>query len=481
VSATLYRVGDSNPVQKDTEPFARPGVRIEHERPAPDTEPHIIAPLIVSLSDGQRLVARRWSLAGITDDILLGHDLAEAQLIIPFQGVEVGFPVRFERSADGAIWTFAGLNGRQRETLGLFYRNLLVGKMAATNDLITALDTPVDLVPMGETQEEKAAATANSPARKHRALWRVAYYVTLFAVVTWFLVSTAWPYVEGIRLAHARVAATRIELRAPREGYFAAATAEGAMLAAGAVLARIDQPKGEESVAEAERRHALVERRVADARNRLATLDAFRDEVRAMVAQQHSVSGLKRFDAGLSFRAGDFNDQRLQIENQLRIHEVELERAAFELRRLQEATQFRTIQAPTAGFVAAWRVREGQFVRAGDVVAVLEADEARVFRGWLDDRLAGQVRPDMKVQVRLRSNAEARLLQGRVLSVEAGPDPVALDRFGMPSAPDRAGMIVNVAVDGLSPAESRDAMPYNMPAEVTVLRGLLARLLGRSL
>jgi hypothetical protein len=62
------------------------GVTISHERPAPETEPHVIAPLIVALADSRRLTARKWSPSGIRDDVLAGVDLTGARLMIPFSG-----------------------------------------------------------------------------------------------------------------------------------------------------------------------------------------------------------------------------------------------------------------------------------------------------------------------------------------------------------------------------------------------------------
>jgi hypothetical protein len=144
------------------------GVHISHERPAPETEPHVIAPLIVALPDGRRLTARKWSLAGIRDQVLVGEDLTGARLMIPFQGIEVGFPVTLTPSSNSNLWAFEALTGRQREALGLFYRNLMTGKMASTDEVITALDTPVDLVPMGETEVEKAAGLAKVKPRALR-------------------------------------------------------------------------------------------------------------------------------------------------------------------------------------------------------------------------------------------------------------------------------------------------------------------------
>ena len=67
------------------------------------------------------------------------------------------------------------------------YRNLLTGKMATTADMITSLDTPVDLVPMGETDEERDRNSGGKTRRWLRSAFSLLAYVALFALVFGYL------------------------------------------------------------------------------------------------------------------------------------------------------------------------------------------------------------------------------------------------------------------------------------------------------
>lgn len=448
---------------------AAEGVRIGHERPAPETEPHVIAPLIVVLADGTRLVARKWWLGGISDPVLKGHDLDGARLNVPFQGVDVGFDVRLvARSTDGP-WAFADLTGRQREALGLFYRNLLTGKMAATGEVITALDTPVDLVPMGETEEERASGTARSKPRGFRAVLNLLWYVALFCLLAGFLGSLVWTRLEGITLSHARVYAERQELRAPREGYLARVGNAPGPVGDGTLLARIEDPQVAAALEDVEAWIGVLEARIADGRARLSLHLSMRESVRAALARLYSDAAMARFDAGLPIRPGDYNDQRSRLEQELRGFETDLARARAELRNLRQQRTSMRIEAPTGGTIAEWVAGQGQYLRMGDPVAIFETSAPRVVRAWLDDRVTGAVRPGMTAEIRLPGHDRAMRVAGRVTMVEAGANP---------AEPDRFGLIVTVEAAALDAAAARTRLPFNAPAEVVVKRGLLARWLG---
>ena len=445
------------------------GVQIGHERPAPETAPHVIAPLIVVLADGTRLMARKWWLGGISDPVLKGHDLDGARLTVPFQGLDVGFPVRLvARGLDGP-WAFEGLTGRQREALGLFYKNLLVGKMAATGDVITALDTPVDLIPMGETEEEEAAGKARSQPRAFRTVLNILWYVVLFCLLVGFLGSFVWTRMEGVTLSHARVYAERQELRAPREGYLTRVGDTQGLVDGGTTLARIEDPQIEAALEDVQARIGILEDRISDGRTRLDLHLSMREEVRATLAGLYSDAAMARFDAGISLRPGDYNDQRSRLEQELREFETDLARARSELRNLRQQRTSMRIQAPTGGSVADWVAVEDQYVRIGETIAYFETDAPRVVRAWLDDRSTGAVRPGMTAEITLPGNDRTMGIAGRVTMVEAGANP---------AEPDRFGLIVTVEADALDAAETRATLPFNAPAQVVVKRGLLARWLG---
>lgn len=445
------------------------GVQIGHERPAPETAPHVIAPLIVVLADGTRLMARKWWLGGISDPILKGHDLEGARLTVPFQGLDVAFPVRLVgRGLDGP-WAFEGLTGRQREALGLFYKNLLVGKMAATGDVITALDTPVDLIPMGETEEEEVAGKARSRPRAFRTVLNILWYVALFCLLVGFLGSFVWTRLEGITLSHARVYAERQELRAPREGYLRPVEDAGGPVDGGTTLARIEDPQVEAALEDVQAKIRILEDRISDGHTRLDLHLSMRAEVRSTLARLYSDAAMARFDAGISLRPGGYNDQRSRLEQELRGFETDLARARSELRTLRQQRTSMRIQAPTGGTVADWIAVEDQYVRPGETIAFFETDAPRVVRAWLDDRVTGAVRPGMTAEITLPGTDRALRIAGRVTTVEAGANP---------AEPDRFGLIVTVEADALDASETRATLPFNAPAQVVVQRGLLARWFG---
>ncbi|MFM7442834.1 MAG: hypothetical protein ACKO2N_02820, partial [Tabrizicola sp.] len=336
------------------------GVSISHERPAPETDPHVIAPLVVALADGRRLTARKWSLAGIHDDALSGHDLTGARLMIPFQGIEVGFPVRLAPAPDRSFWAFDGLTGRQREALGLFYRNLMTGKMAATDDVITALDTPVDLVPMGETDEEKAAGLARVKPRALRIVWNVVYYTLLLAVVGGYLGSLAWKRLDYVALSNARYTAPFLQMAAPESGFVAEILVpQATVVPAGAELIRLSDPDADSGLAE-------VRSQLAQAKDRLADIEARIAAHKAQLRLAREKAGdLAAFDAGISVVPGDYHDIRLRLEQERRLADLELRAIRAERARLDDRNRALVIHAPEAGSVAQVLVQPGSYQRIG--------------------------------------------------------------------------------------------------------------------
>ena len=113
-------------------------MNIRHERPMPDMAFRMRAPLGLTLRDGTRARIEDWSMRGFRAPGLMEKDVSEAVLAIPFQGVVLSFPIKLHPSDEPDFYEFREMNGRQRETLALFYRNLLSGKMATTTDMITS-------------------------------------------------------------------------------------------------------------------------------------------------------------------------------------------------------------------------------------------------------------------------------------------------------------------------------------------------------
>ncbi len=55
--------------------------------------------------------------------------------------------------------------------------------MATSDDVIKALDTPVDLVTIGETEDEKAAGRAEQSPTLLGVIWNVSLYIILAVVL----------------------------------------------------------------------------------------------------------------------------------------------------------------------------------------------------------------------------------------------------------------------------------------------------------
>jgi len=440
------------------------GVRIEHERPAPDTEPHIIAPLFVTLPDGTRLTARRWSLRGITDPVLQGHDLTGARLAIPFQGIDVGFPVHLAPSEDDSLWTFEELTGRQRETLGLFYRNLMNGRMVATEEVITALDTPVDLIPMGETEEEQAAGRRQAGPRMLRIVWHVVYYILLFGVVFGYLGSLAWQKLDHVALDNARYTAPFIEIAAPAAAFVSEiAHQDDASVSEGDLLIKMADPETGAGLAEVRGLISQAEVRLSAAEARLAAHMRNADAARATAADV----GL--FDAGISVEPGDFHGIRQRLEQDARLIELELRALRAERGRLRDAERSLEIRAPSDGRVERVLATPRVFHRAGTPILLFEADAPRQVIGWLDGGQAAHVWTGMSARVRYAADGETRSAPATVTGVEAGIDP---------ARPDGHGLLIRLELSELSVAETRALLPHNAAVDVRLNRDLARRWFG---
>jgi len=178
---------------------------VRHERPSPDPQYRVTAPLMLSLADGTTVKLRQWTTRAVYDPALEGADLSGALLSIPFQGVTITFAVALVPGDLPREFLFDGLNSRQREILGLFHKNLLSGRMVDTGEMITALDAPVDLVPMEETPRERVAATADLIPQGWRAAGMVAVYAGLFVLVFGFLGGLAFNRLNWVETPVAQV------------------------------------------------------------------------------------------------------------------------------------------------------------------------------------------------------------------------------------------------------------------------------------
>ena len=194
-------------------------MRVRQERPMSDLLFKVQAPLKLTLENGKLVMIDNWSLTGVIypkeADILPKSGI----LAIPFQGIDIQLDVRFVDGHEKSELLFEGLSGRQREILAIFYRSILSGKMVSSKDIITSLDTPVDLVPMGETEEEKSTGSAKSDSRTLRVLFNITFYLILAVAVVGLIGEKIFTQLSQVSLQHARIVAPLIDLHVPEAAF----------------------------------------------------------------------------------------------------------------------------------------------------------------------------------------------------------------------------------------------------------------------
>lgn len=427
-------------------------MEVRHEPPSAETMFRLRAPLHIGFPDGQAVRVDDWSLRGVYTGDLAGRTLDGLMLSVPFQGVGVYFPVELEPGPEPDEYLFRNLTGRQRETLALFYRNLLSGRMTTTADMIVALDTPVDLVPMGESPAERKAGEARVAPRKARVLVNLAYYGALFVLVVGFLAGVAWNRISKVEVLSAHVATAGVQIIAPVAGYVRELTAPaGSAVAEGDIVVRLDDQEALRLLAEAEVASAEAVQLVAAAEARSAEHAARRDEARGAFR-----GGVERFDQGVSVNPGDYHDIRLKLEADLDLARREVERLAGRAASLRERAEATALTAPSAGMVVEHFVRPFDLVRPGDPLTLFEPEAPRSILAHLPASSVLKVWTGMRADVTYMADATAIALVGEVrrLTVEGVGEGQLL--------------VASIVVPGLNVEDSRRLFIEGMPVSVVL-------------
>lgn len=453
-------------------------MKIRHERPMSDLSFQVRAPLGLELSTGERLTITDWSLQGFEfpneSDVLP----KEAILSIPFQGVDIRFPIKLKRDGRDRFLAFDGLTGRQRETLAVFYRSILSGKMASTEEVITSLDTPVDLVPMEETEEEKAVATAGKSPRSLRAVFSIILYLCMGALVFYTLGSGIWGKLATVQIENARIEAEMLPHSAADRGFVKEVlVAPGSQVEQGDMLIRLTDPEGEAALEEVRSRIELIETRLEKAMETEARLAARLDGIRTQIvaALQPSFPSVERlleaFDARFAPAYRDLFEAHEAVLLQVDTLDDELRRLRRERGQLRVASDALHVVAHRNGTVTELHVLEGQLLGQGEIALVLETDEARTARGWLDPSMAVAVYPGMVVTAEVASRDGPKTIRGEVSEIAAGIDPDLSPDFGM---------LVSVRFPDLTRAQTRESLPHLAPVSLKAQRGWAQTLARRA-
>ncbi|MEM9912948.1 MAG: biotin/lipoyl-binding protein, partial [Pseudomonadota bacterium] len=219
-------------------------MKIRHEAPDANLDWTVQAPLLIETPQGDRVRIENWSLAGLFWPEGAVECPSTGTLSVPFQGVDICFPVRLTQDAEKALVKLEGLSGRQRETLALFYRSLLSGKMASSGEVITSLDTPVDLVPMEQTEEEQAGQPVKFVPRPLRVLFNIATYLLIATMVVGIIGNNIFTNLDRIDIQHGRVLAP-MHQSFPTNGGFVQSVdvVPGQSVKAGDILLSLNDPE----------------------------------------------------------------------------------------------------------------------------------------------------------------------------------------------------------------------------------------------
>lgn len=467
-------------------------MKIRHERPMSDLSFQVRAPLGLELSTGEAVTVENWSLQGFefpgTSDILP----KEATLSIPFQGVDIRFPVKLDSEPGTRFLTFEALTGRQRETLAVFYRSILSGRMAATDDIITSLDTPVDLVPMEETEAEKTVAVSRTLPRAFRIVWNLCVYAVLATLVFGLMGGQVASLLDKIDVDRGRVVAPVLPHVAPTDAFVREIrVAPGDNVRAGDVLMVLGDANLDDAIANARQRGNTVARKLRNAETAFAELRvAMGDESEPAlpITARHALAA--RLQAEF-FADGDTENMHKlwlslrDINGELapafapdtviaeRLHALigELETELADLREIEALREKRQDEARVValfdGTVLDIAAHEDQFVTENATVLQLEHNEPRTMLGWVSSEVADRVHLGQRVGISFANGDQVLSAEGRVADVVAGPDP------GQPNA---FGMLVTIAPTGMDTDTLRETFPADAPVSLTIHRDRLTRI-----
>ncbi|KAB7610149.1 HlyD family efflux transporter periplasmic adaptor subunit [Amylibacter sp. SFDW26] len=462
-------------------------MNIRHECPMPDLSFRVTAPLYLHAPDGQTHTIDRWSLTGFILDGFEG-DLPEGlYLSVPFQGIDIKFPIDVIPLDEEGGFSFTNLTVRQRETLSMFYKGILTGRMVSTSEMITSLDTPVDLVPMGETEREMASGMAKTRPRILRIIWNVVFYISLAVFLFGFVGNQIWKRLSVLELDHGRFVAPIITYQAPESAYIQKILVkEGDNVSAGDILVRLEDPDREGQVEEVRTEIRIAERRLNQAQVQLdkhiARLDEFRqpywdafyylwypwdqsehlyDDYPQDVQKAWDI--VKRFDEGQMLQPGSYHDIRQALQRRVDEYYLDLRRWKRDLSNKKAAADELHVIARTDGIVSSVPVLQGSFASRSETVVEVEENTPRVAIGWLDDRMVSSVYIGMPATVSYSFRGQSKSITGTIIDLQAGSDEVQPDKFGM---------VITIKADDSGLKKTRKWFRHNAPAGIRLHRKL---------
>ncbi len=464
-------------------------MKISHQSPSSDLSWTVQAPLKLETPAGECVQITAWSLSGLEWPDPKIEIPKTGILSVPFQGVDVRFPVRLSQQQDSSFVQFDGLSGRQRETLSLFYRSLLSGRMASSDDVITCLDTPVDLVPMSETEEEREESVKGRLPTPIRAVLHVTIYLLIAITIASILGASVFNSVTRINVQHGRVVAPIAEQLPASEGFVKSiSVTPGERVLQGQILVRLKDPETQGKLDLTRARLAREQAVLSEISSTIRALLRLQDTDLSPRGVAEVGQAYARFigDRGFDSLVERWEKDRETGEPQstlapfrfamTRLREIEAAQFAKvrELRATRDAQkaaiQLSHVRAPADGIVHDVLVRKGQPYRRGDLAVTFESDAPRVAEGWVSERYAETIFIGMPATIGLNSAGEKHRLAGTVTNVRASADP---------RRPGEFGIVVTVTPADLSSEQTKTLLRIDAPVSLETRRPWAQRIITR--
>ncbi len=462
-------------------------MRIRHEIPDADMDWKVHAPLVLETPLGASVRIESWSLSGLIWPDGAGDCPKTGTLSVPFQGVDIRFPVRLSKDAETNLVRLEGLSGRQRETLALFYRSLLSGKMASSGEVITSLDTPVDLVPMEQTDAEQCEQPVKFIPRPIRVAFNIATYLLIAAMVVGIIGNNIFTNLDRIDVQHGRVLAPMHPAFLSQGGFVQSVeVSAGQHVTAGDILIRLHEPETRARLdqVEAELVVAAAEYdRILPAQDDLAA-QATQDDVALRMAIAARIYTEFLGNGGFDDMRRQWVSMRGRDENLAAISDPvaivtdllvgESARQAAQVEGLQagrdallDLIDRRHIRAPSDGVVHEVLLRPGQLFGAQESALVFEQSAPRVTVGWVSEKFAETLYIGMPATIGLNENGEKITLEGHVTDLRADDHP---------ERPGEFGIMVTVSATHLDPEATKTRLRLGAPVNLEAKRQMGQRL-----
>lgn len=444
----------------------------------------------LALASGQRIAVCALSLDGLRLAETADISPVRGELIVPFQGFDVAVPVLFANSYGETFLWFSKLPSRSREMIDLFHRSILRGEMVCGEDIITRLDTPVDLIPMEETDAEAKAGKARKSPRWLRSIWQILFYLLLTLAVVLTVGEKAWNRLNTTQVDFARVAAPIERHIATVNGFaYRIEVAVGDEVEAGDLMIKVENPDTQSAIERIRASITLAERRLKRVDDSLAQVEKLRLVKRwpyekallDAIALHHyrdftagwdlddvmaALAALKAFDAEPWFH----EPARVRLLTDLIERREEIIADLRQLRRdlgtRKGIAASANIVAKNDGIVRMISIQEGQYLIRGLPAVDVEVDSPRFIHGHVNSELADKLFVGMDARFSLRTENGERGYRARIVGFDEIDSTVPSEHVGVP---------VQLEANNLTVRTSRERLVPGTPAHAYADRSLWHR------